>query len=395
MAVRNVPEIGRSSVPQRRESELAIPRNRELFYPASCHGSGVSRRQFLAGSAALVGLGASEPRAGVAGDDGAAIIRRNGAAAGDPWAVCHGVRAMGPEFRLDDGRRAVDFLLETQLASVAANGKTVLAFPVEVEVHPNSFLKTMLEAGVPLDYGFRMRGTKHTLRDVVDGARALFRPARVGESPNMLPWSIIAFAVTTTTAQRQWTNAWGEPVDLDTVVGGSLRLLEQASLPLMEAMRAGKPMAARAPVHAFTCGGTHMLYALLVAMKAGYDAQDRLDRTRRQVDLLLVRLTTDVDLIERFYGQRTTQAGRYWFELDAKLKLLGHAEECLAFGTRRGLVRLDPAQQAQRQQAVAALRRMIHEMEEKDMRGAREVNPELFRQLVGDTCHARHGLVLA
>jgi hypothetical protein len=130
-------------------------------------------------------------------------------------------------------------------------------------------------------------------------------------------------------------------------------------------------------------------------MKAGYDGQDRLDRTRRQVDLLLARLTTDVDLIERFYGERTAQAGRYWFELDAKLKLLGHSEECLAFGTRRGLVKLNPAQQAQRQQGVAAVRRMIHEMETKDMRGAREVNPELFRQLVGDTCHARHGLVLA
>ena len=28
------------------------------------------------------------------------------------------------------------------------------------------------------------------------------------------------------------------------------------------------------------------------------------------------------------------------------------------------------------------------------MKEANAVNPELFRQLVGDTCHARHGLTL-
>ena len=87
-------------------------------------------------------------------------------------------------FTLRDGRRAVDYLLETQLTSVPANRKRVLGFPEEIEFHPNMFLKTMLEAGVPLDHPFTHQGRRHTLQDVVDGARALLRPgqSRAGRS---------------------------------------------------------------------------------------------------------------------------------------------------------------------------------------------------------------------
>ena len=185
---------------------------------------------------------------------------------------------MGRDFTVKGRQSAVDFLLETHLVSVPANGKTALAFPSQVEVHPNMFLKTMLEAGVPLSYAFTHQGSRRSLRDVLDGARDLFRPAKVSASPNMLPWSVIAFARTTPPPKRRWTNAWEEPVDLDPVVEASLELFEQASLPLMQAMREGRLETAKAPVHSFTCAGTHMLYALLTAVHSGYAGQDRRER---------------------------------------------------------------------------------------------------------------------
>jgi hypothetical protein len=366
----------------------------EFFCSDTCHGSRVSRRQLLAGSAALLATVLGRPALGRAGDDGATIVHRYASLPDDPWAVCHGIRAMGREFAVKGGQSAVDFLLETHLVSVPANGKTVLAFPPQVEVHPNMFLKTMLEAGVPLNHAFMNQGSRRSLRDVLDGARALFRPAKVSRSPNMLPWSVIAFSRTTSPLKRRWTNAWEEPVDLDPVVEASLELFEQASLPLMQAMREGRPEAAKAPVHSFTCAGMHMLYALLTAQHTGYVGQDRRERTQRQVDLLVWRLTADLALIERFYKERAAENGAYWFELDAKVKILGHAEECLAFGVRHGVVTLTPAQQGQRKAATATLRRLLGDMEERNMKEAQAVNPELFRQLVGDACHARHGLTL-
>jgi hypothetical protein len=366
------------------------------FFRTTCHPV-FSRRQFIVGGGAALAasqLGRGPAHGKQAFDNGTAIVRQYATAPDDPWVVAHGLRAMGHDFRIKDGRRAVDYLLGDVLATIPANGKSVLGFPVEAEVHPNMFLKTMLEAGVPLDYAFTHEGRRRTVRDVVEGARALIRPKVVSSVPNALPWSLIALTRTTPTPRQQWTNAWGEPVDLDALVGSALQLLEQASLPIAQAMREGRPETAQAPVHGFTCGGTHMIYGLLSALRAGYSGLDRQERMQQQVDLLVWRLSADLDLIERFYQGRAGKAGAVWFELDTKLKLLGHAEECLAFASLHEVARLTPAQRGQWQAAGATLRQMLRDLESRNLGEARAVDRELYRQLVGDTCHARHGLTL-
>jgi hypothetical protein len=355
----------------------------------------LTRRQLLAAGGGALLAEAFGPHAARAGDNGTAIIRRFAALPDDPWAVCHGVRAMGRDFTMKGGRRAVDWLLETHLESISANGKSVLAFPPAVEVHPNMFLKTMLEAGVTLDYAFTSQGRARTVGDVVEGARALFRPSEIITQPNMLPWSMIAFARTISPLRGRWANAWGEPVDFDAVVESALRLMEEASLPLSQAMREGRAESTKAPVHGFTCGGTHMLYALLSAVQAGYVGRDRLERVRQQVDVMVWRLSADPELISRFYKERAAQRGAYWYETDAKLKLLGHGQECLAFATHRNVVKLTGPQQGQWREAETRLKRMIEDIEGRNVAEARDIDRELFRQLVGDACHARHGLLFA
>src|SRR5262249_51687629 len=183
-------------------------------------------------------------------------------------------------------------------------------------------------------------GRRRTLRDVVEGARGLFRPKLVVQVPNNLPWSLIALTQTNTPSRQPWNNAWGEPVDLDMVVESALRLLEQASLPVAEAMREGRPETGQAPVHGFTCGGTHMIYGLLAAVRAGYAGKDRRERMRQQVELLVWRLSADLDFIDRFYSAKANNAGASWYQLDSKLKILGHGEECLAFATQHEVVTL-------------------------------------------------------
>jgi hypothetical protein len=302
---------------------------------------------------------------------------------------------MGSDLKLKDGRPAVDWLLEARLVTVAANGKDVLAFPRAVEVHPNMFLKTFIEAGVTLDHAFTHQGRRRTLREVVEGARKLFRPTEVLGDANMLPWSLIAFSLTTPPARSRWTNAWGEPVDLDQVVERAFRHLEEGSLPLMRAMREDRPPASTAPVHGFTCGGGHLLYSLLAAVGAGYTGQDRVSRVRQQASLMVWRLSADLELIDRFYRPRAAQPGAYWYQADAKVKVLGHGQECLAFGTRNGVVKLDAKDRERWRQGETTLRRLIAEMEERNVTEAQELDRDLFRQIVGDTCHAHRGLALA
>ena len=81
--------------------------------------------------------------------------------------------------------------------------------------------------------------------------------------------------------------------------------------------------------------------------------------------------------------------------LDAKVKLLGHGAECLAFATLHDVVGLTPPQRERRQAAVATLRSMLRDLETRDLGEAKTLDRELYRQLIGDACHARHGLTLA
>jgi hypothetical protein len=374
--------------------ESNVPEEAGPFYPVGCHPPLLTRRQLLGGGGAALAAGVFGVAPAWAGDDGTAVVRRFAGLPDDPWAVCHGVRAMGRDFKLTDGRRAVDWLLETYVAVVPASRDGILAFPLQVEVHPNMFVKTFLEAGVPLDYGFTHQGQRRTLAEVVEGARLLFRPSQVMSDPNLLPWSLIALTRTTAPLRGRWTNAWGEPVDLDRVVEASLRLLEDASLPLAQAMRENRPESVKAPVHGFVCGGTHMIYALLTAAQAGYASGERLHRIRKQADILVWRLAGDLGLIDRFYKEQPSLPGVHWFQLQAKLKLLGHGQECMAFGTQHGVVKLTPAQQERWREAVATLKRTIEDIEGRDIIETRKIDRELFRQLIGDACHARHGLTL-
>jgi len=354
----------------------------------------VTRRQLLLAGGAFLVTGSRRAFASTP-DDGATMIRQHATPLDDPWMISHGLRAMGRGFTLGSGQRAVDYLLETVLTSLPANGKTALGFPPEVEGHPNMFLKTMLEAGVPPDHVFTHKGHRRTRQDVVAGARTLLRPTPIASSPNALPWSLIALTRTTAPSRRQWTNAWGESVDLDALVESGLRLLEEASLPVAQAMREGRPETRQAPVHGFTCGGGHMIYGLLAALRAGYTGKDRPRRMQQQMDLLVWRLSADLDLIERFYRARGTSTSGSWYELDAKLKLLGHAEECLAFAALHKVVKLTAAQRTSWQAAAATLRRLLVDLEARGLEAAKALDHELYRQLVGDTCHARHGLRLA
>jgi len=269
------------------------------------------------------------------------------------------------------------------------------ATAVKETVAPHRFLDALLEAGVPLDHPFTHQGRRRTLKEVADGAHLLFRPREVMPAANMLPWSIIALCRTTSPVRARWSNAWGEPVDLEVVVDSALLLMEEASQPLMQAMREDRAETGRAPVHGFTCGGAHMLYALLVAAHTGHAGRERAERIRQQADLMLWRLHADMGLIDRFYKDRSVQAGAAWYEMDAKVKLLGHGEECLTFATLRGVVKLTAAQQVRRRAAVSTLKRLLDDMEGKNVVEARDIDGELFRQLIGDTCHARRGLTLA
>ena len=365
----------------------------EPFFSSTCEPALSRRRLLMLGAAALATR--SAPWVEASEGDGSTVIQEHAKTSRDPWVVAHAIRGMGRDFTIEGGRRAVDFLLEEQLTSVSVNGRTMLAFPRTVEIHPNMFLKTMLEAGVPLDYGFTHMGQRRTVADLVESARLLLRPGDPATPPSEQAWTIIALTRTVSTLRSRWTNAWGDSVDLHNVFTDALSVLERASLPVLKAMKEGRRLAGRAPVHHLTCGGTHLIYSVATAVHTGYASRSEAQRVSEQLDLLVWRLGADVDAIDRFHAQRTANPLHGVLRLGAKLKILGHAEECLAFTALQGVRTFSPDQQTKRQIAVAEIRRMIAEVEVLDLGAFRSRNFEAYQQMVGDVCHARHGLTMS
>jgi len=182
-------------------------------------------------------------------------------------------------------------------------------------------------------------------------------------------------------------------VELARVIEAGFNAMEQASQPIQDARDRRAALERSAPVHDFTCGGTHLLYSLLAATQAGYAGSDHRERLRRQMDLLVYRLWADVDLMGRFYQPKiATIPQAKWFLLDARIKFAGHAFECLGFAERHGLYAVRPDQTPRRQEARAALDADMRKLGELDLDSIRAKIPELYQQLVGDVCHAHHGL---
>jgi hypothetical protein len=110
--------------------------------------------------------------------------------------------------------------------------------------------------------------------------------------------------------------------------------------------------------------------------------------------LLLYRLQADPELIDRYYREIASAPGVELFRAGAKLKILGHALECLGYAHVHGLWQPSPPARRQIEQAEQAVRGLFSYVMTLDLAAIRRRQAQLGQQLVGDTCHAVRGLSL-
>jgi len=363
----------------------------EGFYPVCAPP--LTRRKFL-----TVALGAGLTAAWTA--EGAAareadpavrrFIERSAMSPEDPWALVHAIRAVGPGYRLN-GEPLAAYVLRTCVRVQAVHQRRYLYIPATIEVHTNMFLKTFLEAGVPAAEPFTCDGRVYHLHDLGAGAQALFRFDPRTVDRNDLAWSLIAFAELGAPA---WENAYGERIELQAVVRCGLQALQEATQGLKPYAAAGLPLPQKMPIHRFTCGGTHLCYSVLVAAKHGYLQAAGGDVVQEQLQLLLYRLQADPDLIDRYYREIPASPLVELFRAGAKLKVLGHALECLGYAQTQGLFQPSARAKTQLAQAVQAVRGLLASIVTLDLAAMRPRQAQLVQQVVGDTCHAFRGLNL-
>lgn len=329
----------------------------------------------------------------------APLITRHARLLDDPWVLMHGVRAMGPGFTVGS-ERAVDLLCSRFLKTQQVAGKECLYMPVEYEGHPNALLKTLLEAGVPPSHPFTLDGRRYTVGDLVNSAKALFVFDPKTVDRDNLAWTLIAFSLQIPSARDTWTNAYGQQIRLTDVVRFGLDTLDETTRQFRKAKAAGVMPTEKDAIMGFTCGGTHLAYSLASCVANGHGGEDARARLRDYLDLHIWRLQADGYLMDQFYRQAAPPqstppalqklAALYYH--DARLKFYGHSFEIISYARRHRLLTETPAEARTIEQGARTLHEAVKAIEGMDFFEFRKTNLRLFHHLVGDSCHAYHGI---
>lgn len=323
-----------------------------------------------------VTLAADAANATRAADD---IVRHYARELNNPSSLIHAVRAFGKNFTLNDGTKAVDFLCGKFAAEQEVNGQRYVHFPRPAEVHDNSFLKTMLEAGVSPEQLITVGNNKYTLRDLGASAKSLFRcdPQNFGRFDpellhNHLPWGLIAFSILLPPSAATWTNAYGETINLPEVISKSLAVFEGSTAGVKEAIERGEAesMEFRKAISQYSCYGMHAAYGYYSCLQHGYRNDKLPERLSYMLDSLLHRMQGDAAAIDR-EAEAAKGMGPEWLSriayegqsgkvatkgqpppntlevmrLRSQVKLLGHALEAINYVRLHNLITLTPGQQ--------------------------------------------------
>jgi hypothetical protein len=326
------------------------------------------------------------------------LITRYASATDDPWAMMHGIRAIGKSFSVAGGP-ALDYLSAHQLQEKADGGRKHLVMPVEAEGHANTYLKTLLEAGVGMDHPITAAGRRRTVADLLHDAKQLFSydPSKINGAADDLAWGIIAFAITTPPNQDKWSNAQGREIRFRDVLTYAFATAEWGSADFRKAMIEGTTPTWKDRISNFTCGGTHLIYSLGVAVRYGHLGEEGRRRYAEQLRLLIWRLRVDPLLLDAYYedvAKAYSDRTAAWkpYQLDSRLKFLGHAFEILSYNRLFRLVPLTPEQEQQVRRAGKMLAETIRDVARLDLATIKRQNGKLYDLLVGDACHAYHGI---
>ncbi len=301
---------------------------------------------------------------------------------GNASCLIHAVRGFGKNFKLADGSNAVDHLCSRYAADREVNGKRYVYFKRDAEVHENSFLKTFIETGVGLDQPVIVGETRYTLSDVAESGKALFRcdpqdlfkfdaveyrydpnfrePQAPGQPPadtrghlihEHLPWGLIAFSNLMKPDQANWVNAFGETINLPTVIDRSLVEYETTCALGERDLTAERiaPRPFRDAIKKYSCFGFHSVYGYLSCARNGYRNNGLPERVNRMLDLVTYRLKGDAEAINAEYaaaGQSAPADQVEAFRLRALIKHYGHAFEAINFAKLHKLMNFSSEQES-------------------------------------------------
>jgi hypothetical protein len=331
------------------------------------------------------------------------LVRTHAADPTNPWAIGHGLVALGPGLVLTNGADAIDWLFASYAEHVSVEGRLQLRFPehrgpIRIEPHPDLLLKALADAGVNHQRIVQAQGHKHPISDLYQNTLADHPfPTKGTLTPttaNDVPWSLFALA-SWSPMGTTWTDANGHQHSLDDVTDKVGSALTEATDFLSKAKASGAGFAKRKQgIFAFTCGGAHLIQGVLHARLRGFGSAAGSAQVQEQLDLLAYRFPIELAAIDAGLASHPEFAIPLLIQ---RLKLAGHTLETYARVSAWGGTGAPTASDLlPYATAVANSVSLLAEAGAFETIDAiKETDTQRYLDIVGDSAHALRGLRIA
>jgi hypothetical protein len=319
-------------------------------------------------------------------------ILEAGLSSEDPWAGAHLLLAFAASDPLVEVRQRWRSLIEDPTLSIPLHGEA----DERGEQHPHLLLRTA---------AWVLPSTHAALAIRIEKALATTRSPTHWKEINDLAWLIEAAAVLKLDATTATADA-----DLAGLARTLLAALESSDRIVQSCLDEGRvrPDGAADPsvsgTWAYTCGGFHLLSALVESVEAGYLGASDGQRVIDRVLLLTQRIPWELQF-RRAEEERAVAAGisarrAARHSVLARMKLVGHGLDVLGRCRIVGLLTPEQSQEVAATCLVAANQIMTRLVEDVDPTGlllSRQTaitDPLVWERAFGDGCHLIRGLAV-
>lgn len=332
------------------------------------------------------------------------LVRAHTRTPGNPWAIAHGLVALGHDLMLENDQPAVEWLFSTYAERFETQAGWVLRFPeadgsTRIEPHPDLILKALADAGVDPERMVTVEGEGHVVGDLYRGVLAeTYFSKSSGRSSfgqaNELAWTLMGLA-SWAPKDTQWTTPAKETTSIDELTDHAWLKLSSATSFLAKAKKTGTGFQKRGQgIFAFTCGGAHMIQGVNHARLRGFGHASLDGPIKVQRDLMIYRYPIELAQIDAALAAHPKYASALLIQ---RLKLTGHTLETLARLSASGHEdapssdSLSPYVEAVAETTLllrkSGLLSQIDQLKSSD--------EQRYLDLVGDSAHALRGLRIA
>lgn len=323
---------------------------------------------------------------------------------GNPWAIGHGMLALGKDAVLTNGVGAVDHLFAEYAEELVVGDQTFVRFPtsrgdIRIEPHADLVLKVLTEVGVQPERPVVVGGQPYTVGDLYRGSLA--RAWVDGDDTGFASWNDAPWALQGLTAygpeELTWTAEGGHTMSLDSFTSASVAKLRFETAFMREAIANGTTVEKRRQfIFDYTCGGSHFFQGAAYAVARGYGTDGDRALVAEELGVYFWRASSELAQLDSLIRSEPDYAP---ILLEQRLKFTGHLLESAHKTWALGLA--EPTDEERvlidvlRTQVIATVQAIDALGIWDRLNDVRAADEQVYLDYVGDSAHALRALDLS